>query len=143
VADGIHARTDGFTSLAVVVGALGVMLGFPLADPIVGLLISITIFVLLWGTVRSLGRRLLDGIEPELVDRAEHALSHAPGVLAVERVQLRWIGHRLHGSALVRVDPSTTAAEADELRADGAHRLEHALPNLEDVTIAVTGRASA
>lgn len=138
VADGIHARTDGFTSLAVLVGAIGVMLGFPLADPIVGLLISIAIFVLLWGTVRSLGHRLLDGIEPDLVDRAEHALSTTPGVLGVERVQLRWIGHRLLGSAVVRVDPRATAAQADELRAKAAHRLEHALPNLEDVTIAVT-----
>ncbi|MFQ6155884.1 cation diffusion facilitator family transporter [Micrococcus luteus] len=142
VADGVHARTDGFTSLAVVVGAVGVMLGFPLADPIVGLLISVAIFVLLWGTVRSLGRRLLDGIEPDLVDRAEHALARTPGVLAVERVQLRWIGHRLHGSALVRVDPSATAAQTDELRSAGAHRLGHALPNLEDVTIAVTAQGA-
>ncbi|WP_334172065.1 cation diffusion facilitator family transporter [Sinomonas sp.] len=138
VADGIHARTDGFTSLAVVVGAVGVMLGFPLADPIVGLLISVAIFVLLWGTVRSLGRRLLDGVEPELVDRAERALTDTPGVLRVERVQLRWIGHRLHGSALVRVDASTTAAEADALRAEAAHLLGHALPNLEDITVAAT-----
>ncbi|MDP9885995.1 cation diffusion facilitator family transporter [Sinomonas atrocyanea] len=142
VADGVHARTDGFTSLAVVVGAVGVMLGFPLADPIVGLLISVAIFVLLWGTVRSLGRRLLDGIEPDLVDRAEHALARTPGVLAVERVQLRWIGHRLHGSAVVRVDPSATAAQTDELRSAGAHRLGHALPNLEDVTIAVTAQGA-
>jgi cation diffusion facilitator family transporter len=74
VADGVHARTDGFTSLAVVLGGLGVLLGFPLADPIVGLVISAAIFVLLIGTVRSVGRRLLDGVEPELVDRAEHAI---------------------------------------------------------------------
>ncbi|NUP74427.1 MAG: cation transporter [Sinomonas sp.] len=107
VADGIHARTDGFTSLAVVVGAFGVMLGFPLADPIVGLFISIAIFVLLWGTIRSLGRRLLDGIEPDLVHRAEHALEGTPGVLGVERLQLRWIGHRLHGTADVGVEPGT------------------------------------
>src|SRR5699024_3681459 len=70
VADGVHARTDGFTSLAVVAGGIGVLLGLPLADPIVGLLISAMIFVLLIGTVRSVGRRLMDGIEPELVDRA-------------------------------------------------------------------------
>jgi cation diffusion facilitator family transporter len=74
VADGVHARTDGFTSVAVVLAAIGVMLGFPLADPIVGLIISAAIIVLLWGTVRSIGRRLMDGIKPELVDKAEHAL---------------------------------------------------------------------
>ena len=78
VADGVHARTDGFTSLAVVVGAVGAMLGFPLADPIVGLLISIAILILLVGTVRSVGRCPMDGIEPQYVDRAEAALRATP-----------------------------------------------------------------
>lgn len=136
VADGIHARTDGFTSLAVVVGAFGVMLGFPLADPIVGLLISITIFVLLWGTIRSIGRRLLDGIEPDLVHRAEHALKDTPGILGVEKLQLRWIGHRIHGTAVVAVAPGSTVGEADRVRLEAQHRLGHALPNVEDITVA-------
>ena len=70
VADGVHARMDGFTSLSVVLGAIGVAIGLPLADPIVGLLIAVSIILLLWGTVRSIGRRLLDGIDPELVDRS-------------------------------------------------------------------------
>lgn len=91
VADGIHARTDGFTSLAVVLGAVGVMLGFPLADPIVGLVISLAIFILMIGTVRSVGRRLMDGIEPELVDKAEVALASTPGVLSVSDLRLRWV----------------------------------------------------
>ncbi|MBT1003984.1 cation diffusion facilitator family transporter [Paenarthrobacter sp. DKR-5] len=138
VADGIHARTDGFTSLAVVVGAFGVMLGFPLADPIVGLVISITIFVLLWGTIRSIGRRLLDGIEPELVHRAEHALGETPGVAGVEKLQLRWIGHRIHGTAVVNVAPGTTVEAADEVRHEARHRLGHALPNVEEITVAVS-----
>lgn len=104
VADGVHARTDGFTSLAVVLGALGVLAGFPLADPIVGLAISAAIMVLLWGTVRSIGIRLLDGIEPELVGRAEHALEHVDGIRAVAQLRLRWVGHRLQGDALVVTD---------------------------------------
>lgn len=101
VADGIHARTDGFTSLAVVLGALGVLAGLPLADPIVGLLISAAIVVLLWGTVRSIGRRLLDGIEPELLSRAEHALEHVEGIQTTNQLRLRWVGHRLQGDAVV------------------------------------------
>ncbi|NUP75118.1 MAG: cation diffusion facilitator family transporter [Sinomonas sp.] len=136
VADGIHARTDGFTSLAVVVGAFGVMLGFPLADPIVGVLISITIFVLLWGTIKSLGRRLLDGIEPDLVHRAEHTLEDTPGILGVEKLQLRWIGHRLHGTAVVSVAPGSTVEDTDQVRREAQHRLGHALPNVEEITVA-------
>jgi cation diffusion facilitator family transporter len=134
VADGVHARLDGFTSLAVVVGAVGVMLGFPLADPIVGLIISAAIIVLLWGTVRSIGRRLMDAIEPELVDRARAALAGAPGVLEVPKLQLRWVGHRLQGAAIVRV-ADTTLSQAEAIVAEAEHQLGHALPNLDDMTI--------
>ena len=133
VADGVHARTDGFTSLAVVVGAIGVMLGFPLADPIVGLLISIAIIILLWGTVRSIGRRLMDGIEPELVERAESALAATPGVLQVVKVQLRWVGHRLQGSAVLKV-ADTSVSESEKVVHEAEHRIAHALPNLDDMT---------
>ncbi|GAA4360900.1 cation diffusion facilitator family transporter [Paeniglutamicibacter cryotolerans] len=90
VAGAVHARTDGFTSLAVVFGAVGVMLGHPLADPIIGLLISVAIRILLFGSVKSIGRRLMDGLEPDLVSRAQAALDGTPGILAVPRLQLRW-----------------------------------------------------
>ena len=79
VADGVHARTDGFTSLAVVAGVVGIWLGFPLADPIVGLVISAAIVVLLIGTSRDIGRRLLDGVDPGLVEKAERTVASVPG----------------------------------------------------------------
>ncbi len=139
VADGVHARIDGFTSLAVVLGGFGVMLGFPLADPIVGLLISAAIIVLLWGTVRSIGRRLMDGIEPELVERAQHTIEHTPGVLAVSRLQLRWVGHRLQGAAAITV-ANTTVADADAIAYAVEHELAHALPNLDAITITTTAQ---
>jgi len=134
VADGVHARLDGFTSLAVVVGAVGVNLGFPLADPLVGLVISVAIVVLLWGTVRSIGRRLLDGIEPELLDRAELALAQTPGVLAVSQLKLRWVGHRLQGAATIVV-ADTLLSVAEKVAGAAGHRLAHALPHLDDLAI--------
>ncbi len=137
VADGVHARIDGFTSLAVVLGAFGAMLGFPIADPIVGLLISIAIVVLLWGTVRSIGLRLMDGIEPELVHQVEHALADTPGVRGVGRVQLRWVGHRLQGAATISLDDVSLAA-ADAVAADADLRVRAALGNLDDFHIRPT-----
>lgn len=134
VADGVHARIDGFTSLAVVLGAAGVWAGFPLADPIVGILIAGAILVLLWGTVRSIGQRLMDGIDPRLLHTAEHALLDTPGVLAVPSVQLRWVGHRLRGEAGILVaDTSLSGAEA--IGAEANHRVRHALPNLDQFSI--------
>ncbi|VXB96109.1 Cation diffusion facilitator family transporter [Arthrobacter sp. 9AX] len=139
VADGVHARTDGFTSLAVVLGAAGVMLGFPLADPIVGLLISAAILVLLWGTVCSIGRRLMDGIEPDLVDAARNALEGTPGVLAVPRLQLRWSGHRLQGAATLVMDDGVTLASAGQVTEDARHRLRHALPKVDHMVLTPQG----
>lgn len=134
VADGVHARLDGFTSLAVVLGAVGVMLGFPLADPIVGILISVAIIILLWGTIRSIGRRLMDGIEPALLNRAEKALDHTPGVVAVSDLKLRWVGHRLQGSATISVSPGLlTDAETTAIAAE--RNLLAALPNLDQPVI--------
>ncbi|YCH06485.1 cation diffusion facilitator family transporter [Arthrobacter sp. alpha11c] len=135
VADGVHARTDGFTSLAVVLGAVGVMLGFPLADPIVGLLISAAIIVLLWGTVRSIGRRLMDGIEPDLLDTAQSALESTPGVLAVPRLQMRWSGHRLQGTASLLVNAGLDVVGAEEITHEAGHRLKHSLPKIDDMIL--------
>lgn len=134
VADGVHARTDGFTSLAVVVGALGVALGFPLADPIIGVLISIAILVLLIGTVRSIGRRLLDGIDPDLVATADHALHHVEGVLEVRELRLRWIGHRLEGDAEVLVS-AASAADAQQVADDAEHSARDHLGQLDRMRV--------
>jgi cation diffusion facilitator family transporter len=139
VADGVHARTDGFTSLAVVLGALGVLAGFPLADPIVGLLISATIVVLLWGTVRSIGRRLLDGIEPELVARAEHALQHVEGVRSIEQVRLRWVGHRLHGDAIVVTDDHPLT-KIEQITREAERQVGEHLRNVDSFHVHATTR---
>ena len=80
IADGYHARTDGLTSLAVVAGAIGVWLGFPLADPIVGLLITIAIFGIVWQSAKSVLTRMLDGVEPGLVAEIRHSAEHMKGI---------------------------------------------------------------
>ena len=134
VADGVHARTDGFTSLAVVVGALGVALGLPLADPIVGILISVAILVLLLGTVRSIGRRLLDGIDPDLVATADHALRHVEGVLEVRELRLRWIGHRLEGDAEVQI-AAGPASDAQRVADDAERSARHHLGQLDRMRV--------
>jgi cation diffusion facilitator family transporter len=134
VADGVHARTDGFTSLAVVLGALGVWLGFPLADPIIGILIAIAICGLLIGTVRNIGRRLMDGIEPDLLATAEHALLHTPHVLGVRDLRLRWVGHRLQGDATVVVGELPLAA-AEEIAREATAAVRQRLHSVDAMTI--------
>ncbi|CAN5778254.1 cation diffusion facilitator family transporter [soil metagenome] len=135
VADGLHARTDGFTSLAVVLGAIGIWLGFPLADPIVGLAITVAIVAVLRTAVRDVFRRLLDGVDPTLVGIAEEALVHQPGVLGVRSIRMRWIGHRLHADAELDVAPDTSLADAHRVAHDAEHALTHVVPKLATALI--------
>lgn len=133
VADGVHARTDGFTSLAVVLGVIGVWLGFPLADPIIGLVITAAILVLLWGTGREVLRRLLDGVDPTLVHRAEHALEAIPGT--VGDLRMRWMGHRLAVQVHLDLPGDTTVSELTEITAAAEHAMRHALPAIAHVDV--------
>jgi cation diffusion facilitator family transporter len=137
VADGLHARTDGFTSLAVVLGAIGVMAGFPLADPIVGLLITVAILAVLRGAARDIYRRLMDAVDPDLVDAAEAAVRDVPGVRSVDSVQLRWIGHRMRAEITLTVDDTLTVVKAHAIADEAHHRLIHRVPRLDDATVHV------
>jgi cation diffusion facilitator family transporter len=143
VADGLHARTDGFTSLAVVLGVIGVWAGFPLADPVIGLLISTAIFILLWGTARDIGRRLLDGVEPSLVDRAEHSIRSVPGINEVETVRMRWLGHRLSVEATVTSDPTMPVGRFHQLEHQANDLIRSSVPSVAAVRLNPSAHAPA
>ena len=137
VADGLHARADGFTSLAVVFGALGVLAGFPLADPLVGLGITVAILFVLKNAATDIYRRLMDAIEPELIDAVEASLLSTPGVRKVEELRIRWVGHRIRAETGIVVDPELNIAEAHTIAVEAHHRLLHDVPKLVDITVHV------
>jgi cation diffusion facilitator family transporter len=131
VADGYHARTDGWTSLAVLVGAIGVWLGYPLADPIVGLLIAAAILGIVWQSGKMVFTRLLDGVDPTVIDEIRHAAGQVEGVEDVSEVRARWLGHRLRAEVNVAVDPELSVAEGHAIAREVNHRLMHELRYLD------------
>jgi cation diffusion facilitator family transporter len=137
VADGYHARTDGWTSLAVLAGAVGVWLGYPLADPIVGLLIAAAILAIVWHSGKAVFTRLLDGVEPEVVEEIRHAACEVDGVEDVSEVRARWLGHRLHAEVNVAVDPELSVAQGHAIAREVNHRLMHQLGFLSGAVIHV------
>lgn len=137
IADGYHARTDGLTSFAVMIGAIGVWLGFPLADPIIGLLITAAIFVIVWQSAKSVLTRMLDGVEPGLVAEVRHAAEHVTGIAKVADVKARWLGHKLHIDAAVLADAGSTLADADKLSAALKNELFGHIPALSVANIRV------
>ena len=135
VADGLHARADGLTSLAVLLGAIGVAVGWDQADAIVGLLIAAAIMVVLVQAARGVGERLLDAVSPELVDQAETIVRAVPGVQGLNELRIRWIGHRLQAEARVVVDRDLDVAAAHDIAEDAHHALLHELPMLTSAVV--------
>jgi cation diffusion facilitator family transporter len=130
VADGLHARADGFTSLAVLAGAGGMALGWTWADPVAGLVITVGIIAVGGQAARDLGRRLMDSVDPALTDTAEATLRATPGVLGAAPVRLRWVGRRLRAECSILVDPNSSVVEAHAVAVSAEHRLIHAIPQL-------------
>ena len=137
IANGYHARIDGWTSLAVLAGALGVWLGYPLADPIVGLAITFAIFVIVVQNAKEIFTRMLDGVDPAIVEEIRHAAGHMPDVREITDVRARWLGHRLHAEVNITVDLHMAVTEAHAVAAELRHRLLHALPQMTLVVVHV------
>ena len=130
VADGMHARTDGLTSLAVLLGAGGVAIGWNWADPVIGLLITLAIVAVLRQAAREIYRRLMDAVDPALVDQAEHTLRATGGVADVGQVRLRWIGHQLRAECEIVVAADISAVQAHQVAVNAEHDLLHTIPRL-------------
>lgn len=137
IADGYHARVDGLTSLAVLFGVSGVWLGYPMADAIVGLLITVAILGIVWQSGKAVFTRMLDGIEPKVIGEIKHAAQHVTGVRDVTEVRVRWIGHRLHAEVNIAVAPEFPVAEGHAIAHEVHHQLLHHLRYLSGAVIHV------
>lgn len=137
IADGNHARADGFTSLAVLAGAVGVWLGYPLFDPIVGLGIGAAILVIVWNSARDMYYRVMDAVEPQVTETIAKIASQTKDVMEVHDVAVRWVGHRQRAELHVIVDCQMLTCDSHRIAEKVRHDLFHAMPALADVTIHV------
>jgi cation diffusion facilitator family transporter len=137
IADGYHARVDGLTSLAVFFGALGVYLGYPRADPLVGIIITVAIIRIVWNSGRAVITRLVDGVDPSIPDEIRDAAIHTNGVQEVAQVRVRWSGHRLLADVNIAVDPQIPVEAGHTIATDVRHHLLHHLTYLSNVVVHV------
>jgi cation diffusion facilitator family transporter len=137
VADGLHARTDGLTSLAVLLAAAGTWFGYPILDPIIGLLIGVAILMITWDAMKTIWYRLMDAVDPALIKRAEVVISTNEDVLEIRRIRMRWVGHCLHAEVYISVDPDLKTSESHQIAERVRHELYHEFPDLADINVHV------
>ncbi len=137
IADGQHARVDGLTSLAVVGGALGTLAGFPLADPLVGLLITVAILFIVKGTAMTMWHRLMDAVDPAITEQIEQTAASVQGAQHIHDVRVRWLGHKLQADLHVTVDEDLPTRESHRIVEEIRHALFHAQPRLAVINVHV------
>ncbi len=137
IAEGYHARVDGWTSLAVLVGTGGAWLGYPIVDAVVGLVITVAILRIVWESGATIFTRLLDGVDPTVLADITHAIRHLPEVQEVTQVRVRWIGHRLHAELNIAVSPQLSVAQGHAIAAEVRHQLLHHVRHLANAVIHV------
>lgn len=135
VAEGQHSRIDGLTSLAAGVGLLGAMFGFPLADPIAGLFITIFILGILWEIGRDILGRLMDAIEPETIDRIEQIAAATSGVQHVHDVKARWLGHAVTVELHITVDGTLSVIQGHAIGEEVREELLEHIPRLAEAIV--------
>jgi cation diffusion facilitator family transporter len=135
VADGLHARTDGLTSLAVLAAAGGAWLGYPIVDPIIGFLIGGAILFITKDATVTMWHRLMDAIEPEYLERAEGVIARQAEIKELRRLRMRWVGHRIHAEVYIAVPPHLTTVESHYIAEHLRHDLFHAVPYLAEVVV--------
>ena len=137
MADGYHARVDGWTSLAVFVGTMETWYGYPVVDSIVGLVIALAILRIVWESGGAIFTRLLDGVEPTVLEEIKHVVRHTPEVHEVTQVRVRWVGHRLHAELNIAVRPQLSVTQGHAIAIEVRHQLLHHLPHCADALIHV------
>lgn len=149
VADGQHSRVDGLTSLAAFLGLLGVYLGrrfdvpmLALADPVAGFVITLAIVWILFEVGRDILGRLMDAIDPAIVDEMERIVSGIEGIHHVHDVRARWLGHNITVEMHICMDGERTLLEAHDLSERAREELLHHVPRLSNVIIHVDAHES-
>ena len=142
VADGQHARIDGLTSLAVLIAVLGTLIGLPILDPIVGIVIAFAIVGITWNAIKAVWYRLMDAVDPHIVEHVEAHIAGVDGVEEVVTLRLRWVGHRMFGAAKIRVSADATLEGSEAIARVALHEASHVVPQLEELTVQVTAQAA-
>jgi cation diffusion facilitator family transporter len=142
VADAMHTRADIFISLSVMGGLIAVQLGYPLADPILALIVALVIAKIGIDIIRENSPTLMDQVVVPPSQMEQIVLS-VPGVISCHRVRSR--GHRgaVYADLHLQVDPSMGTYQAHAIAHEVQHRLHKRLPDIEDVTIHVEPAGSS
>jgi cation diffusion facilitator family transporter len=134
-ADGLHSRVDGVVSAGALAGLIGVALGFPQADPLAGLAITGVIVLVTIQAARGTIDRVVDAVDPSLVEAVERCAQRVKRVIDVHDVRARWAGRSLYVQLHVSLDEDLALHEAHGIGEEVRHVILHEVEGVSQVIV--------
>ncbi len=135
IADGLHSRIDGLTSLAVLFGAIGVYFGYPIIDPIIGLIIGVVILTIVKDATLTLWHRFMDISNLSIVEKIERISVGIEGIANVHNIKTRSSGRCFFAEMHVTVNREFTIEQSHIIMENLQENLHSEFKNLTDVII--------
>ena len=133
-ADARHTQSDVWTTLAVMAALAGVWLGYPILDPLAGLVVSVFIGYACWQIAREASGVLADHVVLA-EDEIRLVVESVPGVIGSEKIRTRGTADTVFVDLHLWVDPGTPLGEAHALSHVVKDRLMRRFPEIVDVVI--------
>ncbi len=116
VADGQHQRTDIFSSIAILVGVIVANSGYPIFDPIIGIIIGLIILK----TAYTIGRENIDNIlgkvpDEKIIRKIKKAVNETPGAYEAHNIRIDNYGTYITVNLHIQVKGNITVDEAHKI----------------------------
>ncbi|AGB41459.1 cation diffusion facilitator family transporter [Halobacteroides halobius DSM 5150] len=136
IADAHHHRSDAFSSIAALIGAGGAKLGFPILDPIAGLIVALFIAKVGVEILQDAIDELMDAIPNQdkmsgIVDQ----VNSLERVITVGDIKLRTYGPYLYVDLNVVVNNELTVVEGHKIAVEVKKRIKNLYPKVEEVMV--------
>lgn len=131
-----HSRSDALSSLVVIAGVGGVMIGFPWADAAGAIGVAVIIFYVAYQIGRDAVEELIDtAVDAERQASFREAIRNVPGVVGVHELRTRRMGTEILADMHVRVSPSISVSEGHRIADEVMDRLKGKFDDLSDIIV--------
>jgi cation diffusion facilitator family transporter len=131
-----HSRTDAISSIVVVIGIIGVMLGYPFLDAVAAVVVALLIARIGWGLTWSALRELIDtALDAKEVERIRASIMTVDGVRTLHMLRTRRSGGNAFVDVHILVDPQVSVSEGHQIGERVRKRLLADSSDVSDVTV--------
>jgi cation diffusion facilitator family transporter len=136
MANAWHSRSDAVSSIVVVLGVAGAMMGYPYLDAVAAIAVAVMIAKIGFELIRSSTKELIDtALEPEVVENIRKEILDVDGVRALHMLRSRRSGGDALVDLHVQVDPRISVSEGHQIGDTVRRRLLERVDEVTDVTV--------